>query len=169
MTPHFSDVVVVLLLVYSLIFFSVLSECVFLSEYSISLGNEVMCLELGAWYECRSSCGVQQKGSYPLNPRVSAQRDGLLGAGEKLIMLLLSPPGPLLIFFLYKCWQRESWILISPPCQPPSSVFLSIVIRQFQITHIFLPSQTLLNSHWVFFFFSFLINRYFLVSNFLGG
>lgn len=107
-TPHFIVVVVVLFCRFSVFFFSVLRECVFLSEYSISLGNEVMCLEHGAGYECRSSCGVQQKGSYPLNPRVSAQRDRLLGVGEKLIMLLLSPPGPLLIFFLYKCWQRES-------------------------------------------------------------
>lgn len=116
-TPHFIVVVVVLLLVFS-VFFSVLSECVFLSEYSISLGNEVMCLEHGAGYECRSSCGVQQKGSYPLNPRVSAQRDGLLGAGEKLIMLLLSPPGPLLIFFLYKCWQSVMNFNIAPLPNP---------------------------------------------------
>lgn len=71
-----------------------------------------MSVKHGAGYERRQRqlCGVRQhtvhEGSYPLKTRVSAQKRAAR-AGEKLIMLLLSPPGPLLIFFLYKCC-RES-------------------------------------------------------------
>lgn len=72
-----------------------------------------------------SSTGTQLS-SYPSSLSGESRQHGVRGE-----LIMLAPPSqPIVIFFLYKCFQREPWILISPPL-PSSFVLLAYFYARF--------------------------------------
>lgn len=81
-----------------------------------------MCLEHGAGYECRGSCGVQQKASYPLNPpSLSTERRAAQCRREADNAASFSTRAPLNLFLIQMLARVMNFNIA--PRQPPSPVF----------------------------------------------